>query len=392
MISKTKGTRRSRFSIGATPVVAFTMSLACATGEELTGGGDASAFSVTGTDGTGGIGTGGTGTGTGGSTGGTSMASGGTGTGTNAGDSGTGGSSCGSGQKLCGTTCVSPSPTNGCGDAQCAACPVPAHSQAACSAGTCDFTCDSGYSKSSGACVADPTCTDGTKNGTETDVDCGGAKCPKCAPGKVCSGNADCAKGPCESGICGCTPATCASASTCAASFDDGCGKTLDCSQSCTTPAVCYQDKCCTPLAACPATSCDAAQTDGCGSTLDCSANCPSTDVCFNKQCCTPMACGTQCGHPTDGCGTTLDCGLCADGKSCKSSADCASGACENGTCVSCTDGKKNNGETDVDCGGANCAKCANGSQCNADSDCSSNRCCTLLDFGSCFLKTGTCQ
>lgn len=38
------------------------------------------------------------------------------------------------------------------------------------------------------------TCTDGIKNGVETDVDCGGGTCPKCAVGKVCiGGNRDCA-------------------------------------------------------------------------------------------------------------------------------------------------------------------------------------------------------
>ena len=34
--------------------------------------------------------------------------------------------------------------------------------------------------------ISTPTCTDGVKNGTETDVDCGGA-CSPCADGKACA-------------------------------------------------------------------------------------------------------------------------------------------------------------------------------------------------------------
>ena len=49
-----------------------------------------------------------------------------------------------------------------------------------------------------GMCVA-PTCSDGAKNGTETDIDCGGPGCPmkKCAPMQKCLAPADCASGVC---------------------------------------------------------------------------------------------------------------------------------------------------------------------------------------------------
>lgn len=40
--------------------------------------------------------------------------------------------------------------------------------------------------------VAAPTCTDGQRNGTETDVDCGGS-CPRCGMGRTCGGPTDCA-------------------------------------------------------------------------------------------------------------------------------------------------------------------------------------------------------
>lgn len=47
-----------------------------------------------------------------------------------------------------------------------------------------------------------PTCTDGVQNGTETDVDCGGSSCPRCADGKKCSTRNDCASALCVGGVC----------------------------------------------------------------------------------------------------------------------------------------------------------------------------------------------
>ena len=45
------------------------------------------------------------------------------------------------------------------------------------------------------------SCTDLKKNGSETDVDCGGATCPRCATGKACSSAGDCvAHSICSSG------------------------------------------------------------------------------------------------------------------------------------------------------------------------------------------------
>jgi hypothetical protein len=41
-------------------------------------------------------------------------------------------------------------------------------------------------------------CHDGIKDGTETDVDCGGSICPLCAAGKMCLINADCSPGICD--------------------------------------------------------------------------------------------------------------------------------------------------------------------------------------------------
>src|SRR6187200_355580 len=53
-----------------------------------------------------------------------------------------------------------------------------------------------------------PTCTDGLKNGSETDVDCGGGLCPRCADGKVCQLPNDCSSGTCTGGRCALTTTT----------------------------------------------------------------------------------------------------------------------------------------------------------------------------------------
>ena len=45
------------------------------------------------------------------------------------------------------------------------------------------------------------TCSDGVKNGNETDTDCGGS-CKGCATGKVCAKPADCATGACSGSVC----------------------------------------------------------------------------------------------------------------------------------------------------------------------------------------------
>jgi hypothetical protein len=47
---------------------------------------------------------------------------------------------------------------------------------------------------------------DAVQNGDETDVDCGGPTCPKCAQGQVCDVNNDCASGSCAGGVCQAPP------------------------------------------------------------------------------------------------------------------------------------------------------------------------------------------
>ena len=57
-------------------------------------------------------------------------------------------------------------------------------------------------------------------------------------------------------------------------------------------------------------------------------------------------------------------CGLCPNNNRCQQAADCQSGQCSNGLCISCDDGLKNGLETDVDCGGAQCGPCPEATGC----------------------------
>ncbi|MBL8604016.1 MAG: hypothetical protein JNK72_18965 [Myxococcales bacterium] len=65
--------------------------------------------------------------------------------------------------------------------------------------GACGTVCSSGVC-ANGACQA-PSCTDRVRNGTETDVDCGGT-CAGCARCQICTTNADCQENVCANGRC----------------------------------------------------------------------------------------------------------------------------------------------------------------------------------------------
>ena len=50
--------------------------------------------------------------------------------------------------------------------------------------------------------VTFPGCSDGSRTGSETDVDCGGACTARCVTNQMCQGDSDCASEDCRSGIC----------------------------------------------------------------------------------------------------------------------------------------------------------------------------------------------
>ena len=105
--------------------------------------------------------------------------------------------------------------------------------------------CDAGTKK----CLA-PLCTDTVKNGTESDVDCGGSCTTKCANAKTCAVAGDCTSGVCNSGSKTCTPAACTD------TVKNGTETDVDCGGSCTTK--CADTKKCLVGADCTSLNCDA--------------------------------------------------------------------------------------------------------------------------------------
>jgi len=70
------------------------------------------------------------------------------------------------------------------------------------------------------------------------------------------------------------------------------------------------------------------------------------------------------------------DCAACGEGMDCTDDGDCASGRCDGGVCAApaCDDGLRNGTETDVDCGGS-CDACGFGQMCADTTDCDASVC-----------------
>lgn len=124
-----------------------------------------------------------------------------------------------------------------------------------------------------------PSCSDGIKNGGETDVDCGGATaCPRCGTGKMCVAGSDCVSGVCQGGMCQAPPGFCNSSG--------------DCASHPNMVVSCVSNQC---QYACNMgySDCNANQTDGCevytlGDTNNCGNCghvCPGTQTCVNGVC-----------------------------------------------------------------------------------------------------------
>ncbi len=195
------------------------------------------------------------------------------------------------------------------------------------------------------------TCADGVQNGSETDIDCGGADCADCADGLKCD-----TAGDCQSHVC--TGMVCATA-TCSDNIVNGDETDVDCGGATCSP--------CAPGLACT-------QND------DCIGGSCSGAICLPT--CTD---GVTNANETDkDCGGPL-CNPCMVGQTCSVATDCSGGFCPNGKCENptCMDTAKNGSETDVDCGGGVCAPCGEGKVCKQNSDCASNDCVGGLCFGA---------
>lgn len=145
-----------------------------------------------------------------------------------------------------------------------ATCPEPAPDGApACGAG-CSAPCPIGHSCQTGAdceslactqqmCSA-PSCVDSAKNGTETDVNCGGT-CPPCADMKACKVALDCASSVCLGLVC--QPPTCVDGVKNGTEPDVDCGgtcaKLCAAGQNCKAQGDCRSSICTNNRCACPA-------------------------------------------------------------------------------------------------------------------------------------------
>lgn len=214
-----------------------------------------------------------------------------------------------------------------------------------------DSDCPIGQSCAGGECMV-ASCSDGVRDGSETDVDCGGS-CSACSIGMSCELASDC-----STNVCGANSARCQD-STCHDGRKNGSETDVDCGGSC-SPCAVTQD--CYANADCQSQACDQW----------------APHRCLASHCLD---------HRFDADETSTDCGgscpKCADDRGCKVNADCESGVCvpERGyTCLpkQCLDGVRNGSETDTDCGGGACLGCPVGDKCGWTYDCAS-RACDLL-------------
>jgi plastocyanin len=214
----------------------------------------------------------------------------------------------------------------------------------------------------SGGTCAVPSCTDTAKNGSETDVDCGGT-CPSdCANGKGCSVNGDC-----QSGFCNPMTNMCA-APACNDGFQNGSETDTDCGGP--TCGDCMNGDSCAMNGDCTSGFCNAMMVCAAPTCMDMVQNGSETD--------------TDCGGPT--------CPDCMNGDSCNVNGDCSSGYCNSMmTCAmpTCTDGVQNGSETDTDCGGPACPDCMNGDSCMVNGDCVSGFCNAMMTCAAASCNDG---
>jgi beta-glucosidase len=182
-----------------------------------------------------------------------------------------------------------------------------------------------------------PTCTDGTKNGAETDVDCGGGTCPDCVDGRICSVNGDCTGNNCVSGTC----CSVLSAPTGLSAMPGNAQVSL--SWNAASGAESYNVK-------------RATVAGGPYSTVGTSA----TPSFVNGS----LTNGTTYFFVTSAVNT---CGAV--------STESANSSSVSATPTTCTDGVRNGTETDIDCGGGTCPDCVDGRLCSVSGDCTGNNC-----------------
>ncbi len=239
------------------------------------------------------------------------------------------------------------------------------------------------------------TCNDGLLNDGESATDCGGP-CAACMSGQRCNQADDCLQGVCSNNIC--------QAASCVDGVRNGDESDIDCGGACETK--CAERQRCQTTEDCQATPCSGGTCaepscmdgikNGDESDIDCGGTCAGCIIgqictepldCASKVCSSSMCVGTSCANGIqDATETDVDCGgedcagTCMTGQSCEAHSDCMSGICDlQGTrrclAASCTDGVKNQDESDIDCGGTCGAICQVGQACAQNTDCESSTC-----------------
>lgn len=274
-----------------------------------------------------------------------------------------------------------------CGGGSCSPCPL-------------GWFCSGGNDCASGVCMSGrctpATCTDGARNGSESDVDCG-ASCSPCLDGLQCKGSSDCQSSVCSSFRCS-TP-TCSDGARNGSEIDVDCGAT--CKIGCPPMSRCATDSDCASLVCrgpgtattCLAASCHDQVLNGLETDYDCGGPacppCGPTRGCrVSADClggsCDPqkLTCDPTCNDGLlDGPEADLDCGgpcpPCRPDRDCGGPEDCTTQLCSfigHGLhcrpVPTCSNGVKEDAETDLDCGGPLCSVCASGKACTSSADC----------------------
>ena len=319
----------------------------------------------------------------------------------------------------CATTCTTPSPTcdssNGspfcspvcsgtvCGgtcvdvktsDANCGACgnvcSTPTHGQAACTAGKCAVTCNSGYAACNGACV--DTTSDASNCGScghacPSGSSCQAGKCTCPGPTSQSCGNCGTQMQVCNDGVA--TWAACTGQGACAPGSTQACDGNGGL-QTC-TPACGWSSCACNAGLSMCSNNCVSEQTDvnncgGCGTVC----KVPNATAACSGGSCAVGSCTTgfgDCnGMAVDGCESTLatdvkNCGGC--GKACPVQNDtpgCGGGNCTVAACntgfVDCNGNAMDGCEVNTSADPGNCGGC--GKACPALNDvpgCSGGNC-----------------
>jgi hypothetical protein len=210
-----------------------------------------------------------------------------------------------------------------------------------------------------------------TISGLGIDDSCGVAKARKCEEHERCSIDDDCNVGSCVLGTCNAVATECTTDVGSALKRCDG--------VPCTTKEQCASGYCnrgtCLPVGT---KTCGVGFEDACddGEVCQSAADCVS-DYCDKM--CAPPPDDVHSNGKRDGGEIGIDCGgsvrdeqPCQAGQACLIDDDCESLCDDDGLCTvpSATDGKKNQGETDIDCGGPDAPPCTLDKACERNEDC----------------------